>query len=1116
MFTDHSPVVRTTRLVLLAALLAMVVGALVLAGWAFDIAVLKSILPGWVSMKANTAVCFILIGVALWLTARTSATFNPQRSILFPRLARVFGLLAGLIGLLTLSEYVFGWNPGIDQWLFREPADMVGTSHPGRMAPETALNFVLLSVALWLANGLRKARWIILASVIPCLLVAIFALAAILSFFTPGLGGYGWFGLTLMAMHTSILFAMLGMAVIAVSWQPDILQWSLNGHHCGVCLRHVMLAFIGLSASRSQLYMNEMNRQIVYGEHILSDISGLLVEVIDAQANARGYVISGDERFKTYYLEAQANSNVKLDALRKLVAGNPYQQQQFARIEAQVRAQLQWLQQAVDIERAGMTDAARSKMVTHGKNLMDNLRITLDQIESEHQQLIQQLKRELEDVARLTYRIIFIGALASLMIFLIVIFRLNFAVTERKQAEMSLRNSKSQLETVIENLTEGLVVSDLDGQILHFSRAALDLHGFATLDECRIHLTKFPDIFELSGMDGTVWPVDQWPLARVLRGENLHDLEVRVRHIRAGWQRIFSYGGTLVRDAGGQPLMAILTISDITERNQAEMDILTLNADLERRVWDRTEELNRTNAELMYANHAKDSFLTTMSHEIRTPLSGMLGMLELLSLTQLNSEQKKTLQAARESGNSLLRILSDILDWSKIEVGKLGLSPQATSLKLLLQEVVTTYSHVASAKRLALWQHVDVRLSPAHLVDSLRLSQILNNFVSNAIKFTKKGEVEVRAELLERSDGVEQVRFSVRDTGIGIDQEQQSSLFQDYTQATATTARMYGGTGLGLAISRRLLSLMQGRIDLVSAPGQGSTFSITLTLPVTEMEPDQSAAAGGDVSVQPIVRDGANVPTVLVVDDHPINLALLARQVELLGLRSISAEDGEAALALWREGGVSLVITDVHMPKMDGYELAAAIRSIEIAEARPRMPIIANTANALSEEIERCHAAGMDEVMVKPATLAKLRATLLHWLPELSDIAAATPVHEAAMEDADAPIDYAELRNIVPDRAGQIALLSNFQVHQHTDLDKLMEELDKGDLAGTALTAHRIKGASRMVGAKVLASAYAAIEQAAKQNDLEGARAAMHTLSAAVNRFETYLLEQTDTKGENL
>jgi len=1008
--------------------------------------------------------------------------------------------------------------------------------------------------------------------------------------------------------------------------------------------------------------------------HAVSGMAGkLLFDLKDAETNQRDYLLTGDEASLGRYLEAQNIIDEDLVNLRRISADNPTQQHSLDAIVPLVEARLFLLKQIIELRHnqniATIIEIVRSGQ---GRELMQTISTELTGFIKIEEVLWEQHNARFELNMRRLLILIIVGSLLVVLFTLLSSYLLNREarwrieiqiemnkeldqrVQERTNelsvAMQSLSNSEVQLHTTIENLTEGVVVFDLDGQLLHCNRAALDLYGFATLDECRQHLTKFADTFELSAMDGTVWPVDQWPLARILRDENLRDLEVRIRHIQASWQRIFSYGGILVHNAGGQPLMAVVTISDITERKQAEeylrasekrlqlaataggvgiwdwdvvkdeliwddsmyslygldkkdfgnayhawsstlhpddreftegeiqaalrgereyapefrivrpngvvrmikatsqtiydqdgkvlrmigtniditerkqaeMDIRKLNAELEQRVRDRTEELNRANAELIYANRAKDSFLATMSHEIRTPLSGMLGMLELLSLTQLNSEQKKTLQAARESGNSLLRILSDILDWSKIEAGKLGLSPQATSLKLLLQEVVTTYSHVASAKGLALRQHVDVRLSPAHFVDSLRLSQILNNFVSNAIKFTKKGEVEVRADLLERSDGAEQVRFSVRDTGIGIDQEQQSSLFRDYTQATASTARMYGGTGLGLAISRRLLDLMQGQIDLVSTPGRGSTFSITLTLPVTEMEPEQSADAMANLSVHPIVQVGANALTVLVVDDHPINLALLARQVEVRGLRARRAEDGEAARTLWREGGISLVITDLHMPKMDGYELTAAIRSIEIAEARPRMPIIANTANALSEENERCHAAGMDEVMVKPATLAKLRATLLHWLPELSDIAAATPVHEVdrmyqvALEDADAPIDYAELRNIVPDRAGQIALLSNFQVHQHTDLDKLMEELDKGDLAGTALTAHRIKGASRMVGAKVLASAYAAIEQAAKQNDLEGARAAMHTLSAAVDRFEMYLLEQTDTKGENL
>lgn len=543
----------------------------------------------------------------------------------------------------------------------------------------------------------------------------------------------------------------------------------------------------------------------------------------------------------------------------------------------------------------------------------------------------------------------------------------------------------------------------------------------------------------------------------------------------------------------GQEPRFVAFARDITERKQTEA------------------LLQQAKEKAEFASRTKDSFLATMSHEIRTPLSGLLGMLELLSLTPLDGDQGKTLRAARDSGQSLLRILSDILDWSKIEAGKLGLSPQATAITQLVQDVVTTYSHVASAKNLMLRQHVDPRLSPAHIVDSLRLSQILNNLVSNAIKFTHAGEVEVRAELLGSDGGKETVRFSVRDTGIGLDREQQASLFQNYIQATADTARMYGGTGLGLSICRRLAEMMDGRMALESAPGRGSVFSITLAMPVTGLVPQANAAMDGETSsVQPLVATGMEAPVVLLVDDHPINLALLVHQIELLGLQAKAAEDGKEALKLWRDGHFALAITDCHMPRMDGYQFAAAIRTIEAEQARPRMPIIAYTANALSEESEHCHAVGMDEVMVKPASLSRLREVLKRWLPQMDKAPAAKSQQVDAMAADEVPIDYVELGNTMPDRAGQIALLRKFLLYQRADFDKLMGEFGQGNITALALTAHRVKGASRMVGAKELASAYAVLELAAKQNDQTGVRAAIDVLTGAVTRLETYLFTLTE------
>lgn len=672
-----------------------------------------------------------------------------------------------------------------------------------------------------------------------------------------------------------------------------------------------------------------------------------------------------------------------------------------------------------------------------------------------------------------------------------------------------LRESEARSQTIVENLGEGVVVANLDGQVLHFNRSAIEMHGFASRDEYLRRLPEFADTFELSSADGAPMPVDRWPLARILRGETLRDLEVRIRRIRGEWQRIFNYGGTLVRDADGQPLLAVVTFRDITERKRAEEEIRALNADLERRVAERTEQL-------VYANRAKDSFLAAMSHEVRTPLGGLLGMLELLALSPLDGEQRETLQAARASGRSLARIVDDILDWSKIEAGKLELAPTAALIAEIVTGAANTYARIGSAKGLLLQQHVDPRLSPALIVDPLRLSQVLNNFVSNAIKFTREGEIEIRAELLGRDEGVERVRFSVRDTGVGIDKDAQGRLFQTYVQGGAETARMYGGTGLGLAICRRLADMMNGQIDVESTPGWGSIFSLTLSLPIAAQapEPGEGPTAAVDTTVvRPLFprRAAAEAPVVLVVDDHPINRELLARQIKLLGLRAETAVSGANALRMWREGRFDMVITDCHMPELDGYALTRAIREIEATEARSRSPIIAWTANVLSEEVERCRAAGMDALLTKPTGLARLRMTLEKWLPGAEKSAAqpADPTKGEASRGADAPIDFAQLAEVVTESAEQLEILRSFQSHSSSQLAELKDALAVRDLPAAVRAAHRMKGASRMVGAGQIAEICAVIEEAARRGDIAATLSAGTLLDGAVERFDRELARQT-------
>jgi signal transduction histidine kinase/ActR/RegA family two-component response regulator len=390
-------------------------------------------------------------------------------------------------------------------------------------------------------------------------------------------------------------------------------------------------------------------------------------------------------------------------------------------------------------------------------------------------------------------------------------------------------------------------------------------------------------------------------------------------------------------------------------------------------------------------NEAKSGFLAMMSHEIRTPMNGVLGMLEILSLTKLDMDQRVSLSVMRDSGDCLMRIIDDILDFTKIEAGKLELQPEPASVAKMMDRLCNMYSGSASSKGLLLRCHVDPAISPILSVDPLRLQQILNNFVSNAIKFTNKGEITIRAELAGRRDGGEVVRFTVRDTGIGVSPEEMSNLFEPFTQAAAGSDRRHGGTGLGLSICRRLATMMSGNVEMFSTPGTGTTMVLTVALPIPEPSTVALFAPHASTIVADVVAERRQAPAVLqaeeektlilLVDDHPVNRMVMARQVSILGYATESAEDGFAALDLWSTGRFGLLITDCNMPEMDGYELARRIREVEARTGLPRTPIIACTANAMGGEAEKCRAAGMDDYITKPTQIPQLAEKLDQWLP---------------------------------------------------------------------------------------------------------------------------------------
>jgi len=504
-----------------------------------------------------------------------------------------------------------------------------------------------------------------------------------------------------------------------------------------------------------------------------------------------------------------------------------------------------------------------------------------------------------------------------------------------------------------------------------------------------------------------------------------------------------------------------------------------------------TAEFARQEADA--ANRAKSAFLATMSHEIRTPMNGVLGMLELLSLTPLNGAQHATLKTIRESGRSLMRIIDDILDFSKIEAQKLNIHPEVASLKAVVEDVRHIYSGNASSKRLLITHHVDPALSPALMVDSIRLQQILGNFVSNAIKFTSHGRVEITADLIERQDGEDRVRFSVKDTGIGISEEHQRQLFQPFTQAESDTTHRYGGTGLGLVICQRLATLMGGSVDMRSALGKGTTMILELSLPIADPallpqdNPEVPNSFFTSLETRRIAPDVAQAEAegtlVLLADDHPTNRSLLMRQVNLLGYAAESARNGIEALNLWKTGRFALLLTDCNMPEMDGYELTRAIREFEAATASRRHPIIACTANAMGGEAEICLTAGMDDYLVKPVELKNLLAKLERWRP-IPAAAAKPPEVFPAARPARTPIDHVALARVsAGDATVERDIFIEFQRANEGDAARLRQAVADGDPAQVKRLAHLIKGACSMIGALRLANVCERIERASRDGD---------------------------------
>ena len=486
------------------------------------------------------------------------------------------------------------------------------------------------------------------------------------------------------------------------------------------------------------------------------------------------------------------------------------------------------------------------------------------------------------------------------------------------------------------------------------------------------------------------------------------------------------------------------------------------------------------------ANRAKSTFLATMSHEIRTPMNAVIGLLELtLKRADQGHLDRPSIEVAYHSAKDLLELIGDILDIARIESGRLNLSPERVNLRNLAHSVIRVFDGLARQKNLTLSLQFHPRGdAPDVLIDPLRFKQILTNLVSNAIKFTRQGQVTLAINLLPAStpDHTE-LQLSVQDTGIGISDRDQARLFEPFAQAENSGQLALNGAGLGLLICRSLCEMMGGTLELSSQVNVGTLVEIKLRLPT--LPPCLSSAAH-----EPVINPAAHRLNVLVVDDHPANRLLMCQQLGYLGHRFTTEHDGAAGFKTWKEGTFDLVIADCNMPVMNGYDLTRAIRQYEQASQQRPCTVLGFTANAQPEERQRCAMAGMDDCLFKPISLTLLSQHLAALVPLDTGNEAFNLESLNALSGGD---------NERKQRLLEELLRSNGQ-----DLKALMHLPANGDLKPFADIAHRIKGAARIVGAAQLIKHCEILEHASPSNLIQ----ARNDVQAAMQALEQVLARQ--------
>lgn len=797
---------------LIASALTSALGLIVLFGWWLNVDALRCVIPGSTPLKPNIALAFVLSGVALTILCREAP------SKLIRGCAAGLALIVVIAAAVTLIEHSFNWDLGADNLLVRQFPASLGAVNPGRMQPTTAFCLLLGGCALLSKSLLAPRRFVfpLVAGFGGSLIVI--GVTALIGFFLEQQFGpqLNLLGMTVSGISAAIGLLLLGAGLLALLRSKSELSWWLDTFTSTGFLIAIVLTVVTTAASFSfARKMLETHDKVAHRQEVLKVIQQIITGMTQLGSGERAYIIIVDENLLKERGEQKAAVKTNMAELRKLTSDNPTQQRYLDRLDDLIPKRLGFEDQVIAAARqTGFASAAQMIATRTGITFWNHISGIFAEMQKEEYRLLSIDRRQAQTASTATFLLLPMGLFLSIAILSLAVFFLNSGMGERIRSLLALRKSEAQLHTIVENLDEGLVVSDLNGRLLQWNRAALKLHGYDSSEQDRRGFTELVDTFELTTLDDSVVPVEEWPLARVLRGDAVHDLELCVRRFGTEWQRVFNFGGTLVHDQNGKPMMAIVTLNDITERKRAESEVLQLNLELEKRVETRTAQLEAANKEL-------EAFSYSVSHDLRAPLRAVDGFSQAVLEDygpRLPDGGRRYLQTIRESAQRMGVLIDDLLTFSRLS--RLPLNKQQINTSRMVRDALEDLKSYRNDRQ------IDVRFGdlPPCIGDPALLKQVWVNLLSNALKYTRNRAAAV-VDIGSRNENGRDVYF-VSDNGTGFDMQYAHKLFGVFQRLHRDDE--FEGTGVGLAIVQRIVARHGGRVWTKAEPDRGATFFFTL------------------------------------------------------------------------------------------------------------------------------------------------------------------------------------------------------------------------------------------------------------------------------------------------